>query len=89
MGSGKHSTSWKDKRNSFDNNDYSNNFTSIEEKKEERYQELNDSDRMKKIDQLYDNNINFSEANFFDEEEKEFNYKPLIKCQKQLKVIRF
>lgn len=78
MGSGKHSTSWKDKRNSFDNNDYSNNFTSIEEKKEERYQELNDSDRMKKIDQLYDNNINFSEANFFDEEEKEFSYKPLI-----------
>lgn len=87
MASGKHSSSWRDQKNSFDNNDeYSsylnnskkNNFEEekVEERNFEENQNLNNG--IEKTENSYEENITFAESNFFDEEEKEFNYKKLI-----------
>lgn len=86
MGSGKHSTSWRDKRNSFDDYSEPNQYnTSNDEYTENINNNHNNDEENNFVEQPvnsynneYERKMDFTEANFWDEDESEINYKKIM-----------
>lgn len=82
MGSGKHSMSKDEKRNGFDDRDYSsfrsNDFTGRRFEDNSNSFEENDytSENNDNVENNY--NSNYAESSFWDEDEEEFNYQKLV-----------
>lgn len=86
MGSGKHSMSKDEKRNSFDNdyystsnyetNNYGNRFEENSNTSSNNFENNESIVNNRNIDSVFDNN--YAESSFWDEEEKEFNYQKLV-----------
>lgn len=90
MGSGKHSSNRRDKKNSFDDTSYSTSRNSFESNDsryinennyntevENNYTSEPENNYDSKVNDSYERDVGFAESSFWDEEEKEINYKKI------------
>lgn len=90
MGSGKHSSNRRDKKNSFDDTSYSTSRSSFESddsryinennysnETENNYTNEEENSYDSKVNDSYEKDVSFAESNFWDEEEREINYKKI------------
>lgn len=77
MGSGRHSSDRRDKRNNFDDY-YSSSRNNNSEENNVLNSDYENNSYDNNMDDNYEKNINFAESSFWDEDEEEFNYRKLI-----------